>query len=1035
MSYIKQNFASGQILKADQLNHIEEGIENIENKMPPENPGAYQQLVTDADGNIAWEDKLAYTTKEEQEFIPEVTIEKGWTGILTASVMGSTGDRVIVTYNDVVYQGTLNTDNSTIWRVIFDEGVNFPESDLLVCAPGMNANGFSWQVGGTIKATILADKYHTLPNEYLGIAVKPGDDDTSVKIAPDSTGDGEASYYSVSMQSGHATGAYSVALGDGNSEGALSFTQGSGTAKGQYSAAFGKSTYASSTAQIATGQYNIEDAENKYAHIVGNGERVYDPERYKWNILPSNAHTLDWDGNAWFAGNIKVGGTGQDDETAVEVATKSDIELLSEKTPPSVAEPYQQLVTDADGNKKWEDRLAYTNIVDEVIVEEFTASANSVQVVLINPLTIGESYTIKIGEEIFQAVAKETGNQGIDPYLGNLSLIGQGENTGESFLFMMATPEQYSLGIGQLTNKTISISGPVEKTTIISEKYLPGLLREGEGKYSLIANHLNSTASGDFSFSTGFYNNATGNYSHSEGFMSASNGEASHAEGQGSIASSSFQHAQGKYNIEDSEDKYAHIVGNGESSSQRSNAHTLDWNGVGWFAGGLKIGGTNQDDAAAEEVATKSDIPTNVSQLENDKQYITIDDVPVEVPDVATAHQYLTTNSEGEKVWEDKLAYTVTTEQEIIPLQTATGNTAWYLNDSMTVNPTAGDVYIVEINGEKYESVIKAETALGGFYLGNAHLYKDSYEDTGESFLFMGLRVNISKTAYFNDDGTHTFRVYGLIEESTHIPAKYLPGGIKPGVGTNSLAVNGVLSEDVTAPNSFAANSAKAKQTDAFGANFGEALGAYSFASGRQTVAKGTGSFVQGFSTVAAGNYQHVSGKSNIEDTEGIYAHIVGNGSDALTPSNAHTLDWDGNAWFQGTIKLGGSGQDDETAVEVATKSDVAALQSSIDTLNGTDEGSVKHTVAESVATIVANAPEDFDTLKEIADWIANDTLGTADLLQRVSTAENNITTHINNKENPHNVTLEQIGLTALTNAEIDAICGVEIYNVSEVSY
>ena len=64
-----------------------------------------------------------------------------------------------------------------------------------------------------------------------------------------------------------------------------------------------------------------------------------------------------------------------------------------------------------------------------------------------------------------------------------------------------------------------------------------------------------------------------------------------------------------------------------------------------------------------------------------------------------------------------------TTEQEIIPLQTATGNTAWYLNDSMTVNPTAGDVYIVEINGEKYESVIKAETALGGFYLGNAHLY------------------------------------------------------------------------------------------------------------------------------------------------------------------------------------------------------------------------------------------------------------------------------------------------------------------------
>ena len=31
--------------------------------------------------------------------------------------------------------------------------------------------------------------------------------------------------------------------------------------------------------------------------------------------------------------------------------------------------------------------------------------------------------------------------------------------------------------------------------------------------------------------------------------------------------------------------KYAHIVGNGESNSARSNAHTLDWDGNAWFAG------------------------------------------------------------------------------------------------------------------------------------------------------------------------------------------------------------------------------------------------------------------------------------------------------------------------------------------------------------------------------------------------------------------------------------------------------------------
>lgn len=33
------------------------------------------------------------------------------------------------------------------------------------------------------------------------------------------------------------------------------------------------------------------------------------------------------------------------------------------------------------------------------------------------------------------------------------------------------------------------------------------------------------------------------------------------------------------------------------------------------------------------------------------------------------------------------------------------------------------------------------------------------------------------------------------------------------------------------------------------------------------------------------------------------YVHIVGNGTNAKTRSNAHTLDWDGNAWYAGTVE------------------------------------------------------------------------------------------------------------------------------------
>lgn len=64
-----------------------------------------------------------------------------------------------------------------------------------------------------------------------------------------------------------------------------------------YSHAEGKGTQTMATAQHVQGTYNIPDG--SYAHIVGNGD----------GDKRSNAHTLDWDGNAWYAGNIVMGGT------------------------------------------------------------------------------------------------------------------------------------------------------------------------------------------------------------------------------------------------------------------------------------------------------------------------------------------------------------------------------------------------------------------------------------------------------------------------------------------------------------------------------------------------------------------------------------------------------------------------------------------------------------------------------------------------------------------------------------------------------
>ena len=93
-------------------------------------------------------------------------------------------------------------------------------------------------------------------------------------------------------------------------------------------------------------------------------------------------------------------------------------------------------------------------------------------------------------------------------------------------------------------------------------------------------------------------------------------GDSSHAEGTGVIAAGGSQHAQGEYNVIDPEydvnngsvrGKYAHIVGNGTSYKSRSNAHTLDWAGNAWFAGGVKVGGIGQDDDDAKSVLLEGD--------------------------------------------------------------------------------------------------------------------------------------------------------------------------------------------------------------------------------------------------------------------------------------------------------------------------------------------------------------------------------------------------------------------------------------------
>ena len=153
-----------------------------------------------------------------------------------------------------------------------------------------------------------------------------------------------------------ASGNYSHAEGDGTiASGSTSHAEGNGTkASGNYSHAEGNSTIASSGHQHVQGKYNIADSNNIYADIIGNG--ISDTGR-------SNAATVDWNGNAWYAGAATSNGA-------------------------DYAEFFEWL----DGNQDNEDRVGYLVALDGDKIRFANPEDEVLGTISANPAILGDNY-------------------------------------------------------------------------------------------------------------------------------------------------------------------------------------------------------------------------------------------------------------------------------------------------------------------------------------------------------------------------------------------------------------------------------------------------------------------------------------------------------------------------------------------------------------------------------------------------------------------------------------------------------------------
>ena len=205
-----------------------------------------------------------------------------------------------------------------------------------------------------------------------------------------------------------------------------------------------------------------------------------------------------------------------------------------------------------------------------------------------------------------------------------------------------------------------------------------------------------------------------------------------------------------------------------------------------------------------------------------------------------------------------------------------------------------GSVYVVQGNCGKLELIDGASYVVNCNGVINNVIARDGVLNfDGDSYIVdSGQMVNVPGSV----GGVNDIQIQLEFDAIRTIDTKYLPSSL--GIGKTGVGTYGEIFNDYTF------NIADGGYAHAEG-NGTAASGHASHTEGSYTKASGHSAHAEGGNTTASGNYQHVQGKYNIEDVNNTYAHIVGNGTPTQF-SNAHTIDWDGNAWYAGAVESKG---------------------------------------------------------------------------------------------------------------------------------
>lgn len=152
---------------------------------------------------------------------------------------------------------------------------------------------------------------------------------------------------------------------------------------------------------------------------------------------------------------------------------------------PATTDPHQMLVTDSEGNAKWEERTHYSEIASEFIIPETTYTEADVTedgVPIFTPCTLidGDTYTVKYNGVEYKSKALVVPSFDGNGYLGLLGnlVVMEGDDTGEPFFFMFFQGTEMDGIYGLIVpldgamNGSFSLKWEAEKITQIPDKYV-----------------------------------------------------------------------------------------------------------------------------------------------------------------------------------------------------------------------------------------------------------------------------------------------------------------------------------------------------------------------------------------------------------------------------------------------------------------------------------------------------------------------------------------------------------------------------------